>query len=104
LFVVAGLASRHGCRASSWRVLNSEGEGSVFFDFYGDAAQLPTCYLSSAFALGFVALETEFCLVDIIGPEHPHNMAWGDDDGKTLYLCAKTGLYRIRLNITGIHP
>ena len=30
----------------------------------------------------------------IVGPEHPHNFAWGDDDGKTLYLCAKTGLYR----------
>ena len=40
----------------------------------------------------------------IAGPEHPHNFAWGDDDGKTLYLCAKTGLYRIRLNIPGIRP
>jgi len=40
----------------------------------------------------------------IVGPEHPHNFAWGDDDGKTLYLCAKTGLYRIRLNIPGIRP
>jgi gluconolactonase len=40
----------------------------------------------------------------IIGPEHPHNFAWGDDDGKTLYLCARTGLYRIRLNIPGIRP
>lgn len=40
----------------------------------------------------------------VVGPEHPHNMAWGDEDGKTLYLCAKTGLYRIRLNIPGIRP
>lgn len=40
----------------------------------------------------------------ITGPEHPHNIAWGDEDGKTLYLCAKTGLYRIRLNIPGIRP
>jgi gluconolactonase len=38
------------------------------------------------------------------GPEHPHNIAWGDDDGKALYLAAQTGLYRIRLNIPGIHP
>ena len=29
------------------------------------------------------------------------NIAWGDEDGKTLYLCAKTGLYRIRMNISG---
>ncbi|MGA7934542.1 MAG: SMP-30/gluconolactonase/LRE family protein [Kovacikia sp.] len=40
----------------------------------------------------------------IIGPEHPHNFAWGDEDGKTLYLAAQTSLYRIRLNIPGIHP
>jgi hypothetical protein len=38
----------------------------------------------------------------IVAPEHPHNFAWGDDDGRALYLCAKTGLYRIRLNIAGI--
>ena len=35
------------------------------------------------------------------GPEHPHNMAWGDADGRTLYLAAQTGIYRVRLNIAG---
>src|SRR5215469_16453750 len=40
----------------------------------------------------------------IVGPEHPHNMAWGDDDGKTLYLCTQAGLYRIRLNVLGVRP
>ena len=40
----------------------------------------------------------------IAGPEHPHNMAWGDDDGRTLYLCAQSGLYRIRFNVPGIRP
>jgi gluconolactonase len=38
------------------------------------------------------------------GPEHPHNLAWGDDDGKTLYLTAQTSVYRVRLNIPGIRP
>lgn len=37
----------------------------------------------------------------IIAPKHIHNMAWGDDDGKTLYLCARSGLYRMRLAIAG---
>jgi gluconolactonase len=37
----------------------------------------------------------------IVGPEHPHNMAWGDADGRTLYLTAQTGLYRLRLNVAG---
>jgi len=40
----------------------------------------------------------------IIAPKHPHNMAWGDEDGKTLYLCARSGLYRMRLSIDGIRP
>jgi len=35
------------------------------------------------------------------GPEHPHNMAWGDTDRQTLYLTAQTGIYRIRLNNPG---
>jgi gluconolactonase len=35
------------------------------------------------------------------GPEHPHNMAWGDADGRTLYLAAHTGIYRLRLNVAG---
>jgi gluconolactonase len=40
----------------------------------------------------------------IFGPEHPHNMAWGDEDGKTLYLGARSSLYRIRLNVAGVRP
>ena len=38
----------------------------------------------------------------IIPPKHPHNFAWGDADGKTLYMCARSGLYRMKLNIEGI--
>lgn len=34
-------------------------------------------------------------------PELPANMAWGDADGRTLYLTARTGLYRIRLGVAG---
>jgi gluconolactonase len=37
-------------------------------------------------------------------PEQPHNLAWGDEDGKTLYVTALTSIYRIRLNIEGIRP
>jgi gluconolactonase len=37
----------------------------------------------------------------IDAPEHIHNFAWGDRDGRTLYLTARTGLYRIRLNVPG---
>ncbi len=37
-------------------------------------------------------------------PEQPANFAWGDADGRTLYLTARTGLYRMRLNVPGIRP
>ena len=40
----------------------------------------------------------------IVPPEHDANLAFGDADGKSLYLTASTGLYRIRLNIPGIRP
>jgi gluconolactonase len=35
------------------------------------------------------------------GPEHPHNLAWGDADRRTLYLTAQTGVYRLRLKVAG---
>jgi gluconolactonase len=34
-------------------------------------------------------------------PEVPANLAWGDEDLKTLYITARTGLYRIRLRTGG---
>ena len=37
----------------------------------------------------------------IVGPEHPHNLAWGESNHKTLYLAAQTGLYRITVNVAG---
>ena len=37
-------------------------------------------------------------------PESPHNLAWGDQDGRTLYVTALTSIYRIRLQIPGIRP
>ena len=35
-------------------------------------------------------------------PEDPHNMAWGGEDGRTLYITALTSVYRIQLHIPGI--
>jgi gluconolactonase len=40
----------------------------------------------------------------IVPPEHDANLAFGDADGKSLYLTASTGLYRIRLTIPGVRP
>lgn len=87
--------------------------GKVFFDATDEPGedawdgmkvdQLGNLYLSGPGGLWIVSQAGKH-LGTIIGPEHPHNMAWGDEDGKTLYLCAQTGVYRIRFNIPGIRP
>jgi gluconolactonase len=40
----------------------------------------------------------------IVVPKHPHNLAWGGGDGKTLYMTARGTLYRMPLYISGIRP
>jgi gluconolactonase len=37
-------------------------------------------------------------------PENPHNLAWGDEDGRALYVTALTSVYRMRLGVTGLRP
>jgi gluconolactonase len=41
------------------------------------------------------------CLGVVLTPERPTNMAWGDDDLRTLYITAQTSLYRVRLKTAG---
>ncbi len=96
--------------------VNSDGtlaNGKVFFDMTSAAGedsldglkidQKGNLYVSGPGGLWIISPEGKH-LGTIIGPEHPHNFAWGGDDGKSLYLCARTGLYRIRLNLPGIRP
>jgi gluconolactonase len=87
--------------------------GRVFFDMTGapgdDAIdgikvdQRGHVYVSGPGGLWILSPEGKH-LGTLKGPEHPHNMAWGDDDGRTLYWTAQTGLYRIRLGIPGVRP
>jgi gluconolactonase len=87
--------------------------GTVFFDMTdapGEDAidgikvdQQGNLYVSGPGGLWVISSTGEH-LGTIIAPKHIHNMAWGDEDGKTLYLCARSGLYRMRLNIPGIRP
>jgi gluconolactonase len=38
----------------------------------------------------------------IVTPERPANCAWGDSDRQTLYITARTSLYRIRTRVPGV--
>ncbi len=44
---------------------------------------------------------TGTCLGVIRLPEHTANFAWGDADGRSLYITASTSLYRIRTQVPG---
>src|ERR1700752_615490 len=87
--------------------------GKIFFDFTNAPGedgldgikvdQKGDLYVSAPGGLWVISPEGKH-LGTIVMPRHVHNMAWGDADGKTLYLCARSGLYRIRLNIAGIRP
>ncbi|MGH9669336.1 MAG: SMP-30/gluconolactonase/LRE family protein [Terriglobales bacterium] len=87
--------------------------GKLFFDMTaapGEDAldgikvdQRGNLYVSGPGGLWVISPEGKH-LGTILTPRHVHNMAWGDGDGKTLYLCARSGLYRMRLNIAGVRP
>ncbi len=62
--------------------------------------RLGNVYASGPGGLWIISPEGKH-LGTIVGPEHPHNLAWGGEDRKTLYLAAQTGLYRISVNIPG---
>lgn len=40
----------------------------------------------------------------IVAPKPIHNFAWGGADGRTLYLCARSTLYRVPLLVEGVRP
>jgi gluconolactonase len=85
-------------------------DGKIFYDMTGaggedalDGMKVDregNVYVSGPGGLWILSPEGKH-LGTIMGPEHPHNMAWGGDDARTLYLCCRTGLYSIRLGIPG---
>jgi gluconolactonase len=87
--------------------------GNVFYDLTnvpGEDAidgvkvdQTGNVYVSGPGGLWILSAEGKH-LGTIKTSMHPHNFAWGDADGKTLYLCARSGLYRMKLNIAGVRP
>jgi gluconolactonase len=62
--------------------------------------RLGNVYASGPGGLWIISPEGKH-LGTIVGPEHPHNLAWGEEDRKTLYLAAQTGLYRLSVKIPG---
>ena len=86
-------------------------DGRVFFDMTAAAGEdaldgikvdeQGNLYVSGPGGLWILSPEGKH-LGTIVAPEHPHNLAWGGEDGRSLFLTAQTGLYRIRLNVRGV--
>jgi gluconolactonase len=84
--------------------------GIVFFDMTSAAGEdaidgvkvdrLGNVYISGPGGLWIVSPAGQH-LGTVITPEHAHNFAWGDRDGRTLYITARSGLYRMRLSVPG---
>lgn len=87
--------------------------GTVFFDMTsapGEDAidgikvdQQGNLYVSGPGGLWIISSAGKH-LGTIVAPKHPHNLAWGNDDGKTLYMTAQGTLYRMPLNVPGFRP
>jgi gluconolactonase len=82
------------------------GEGSVFYDMTAPDAEDaidgmkvdPEGNLYVCGPGGIWVLSPEGEHLDTIRlPESPHNLAWGDEDGRALYITALTSVYRLRL-------
>jgi gluconolactonase len=84
--------------------------GRVFFDMTGapgdeaiDGVKVDAAghlYVSGPGGLWILSADGRH-LGTLRTPELPANFAWGDSDGRSLYLTARTGLYKVRLNIPG---
>jgi len=91
----------------------SLGAGSVFFDMTGtpgeealDGMKVDAeghLFVSGPGGVWILSAEGKH-LGTLKFPELPANMAWGDADGRMLYLTARTSLYRLRLGVPGIRP
>jgi gluconolactonase len=89
----------------------SVSDGSLFCDPSGDTAdggpdgirvdQKGNVYGSGPGGVWIISPEGKH-IGTVKIPERVSNVAWGDKDGKTLYITASTSIYRIKLNIKGV--
>jgi gluconolactonase len=109
---VADSSSRRHIRAFTVRPDGTLCDGRVFAVIRSEAPGNPDGmkidvegHLYSAAAGGIWVFQADGETVGVIStPETPANCAWGDDDGRSLYITARTSIYRIRLTVPGVRP
>jgi sugar lactone lactonase YvrE len=91
------------------RVFEVAGDGSLVNDRVFCKVARPDGMRTDATGNLYVAAETGVEVFDKTGkqaghfdvPERPANLCFGDADNKSLYITAKTSLYRVRLSVVG---
>jgi gluconolactonase len=97
-----------------WRYeVNPDGtlsSGKIFFDFNFtedeealDGLKIDkegNLFVSAPGGIWIISPDAKL-LGKIVTPERPANLAWGDQDAKTLYLTAHSSIYKIRVNTGG---
>jgi len=97
------------------RVVDFQKRGSLspaklFYDMNSDATGSPDGMKlnirGDIFCTGpggvWVFTDEGFHLGTIVTPENPSNCAWGDKDGRTLFITACTSIYKIKLKLPGV--
>jgi gluconolactonase len=77
--------------------------GRVFFTLRGDGMKVDrngNLYVAGPGGIWIISAAGEH-LGTIRLPQEPNNVAWGNDDRRTLYMTASSSVYRIRLEISG---
>ncbi|MGY8814123.1 MAG: SMP-30/gluconolactonase/LRE family protein [Gammaproteobacteria bacterium] len=109
---IANARARQVCR---FEVLEDGtiSNGIVFIDMTGDATignpdgmkvdSLGNLYVAGAGGIWVVSAEG-IHLGKLLFPERASNMTFGDTDAKTLYVTARTSIYRVRLKLSGLRP
>ena len=96
-----------------WRHDLERGEGDVFFDLTAapgedaiDGIKVDrggNLWVCGPGGIWVISSDAEH-LGTLRLPEAPHNLAWGDEDARGLYVTAETGVYRLRVAVPGIRP
>ena len=107
--------SRESRKIHRFEVLadGSIANGRIFFDMSGEKEpggpdgmkvdQKGNVYAPGPGGVWIISPEGKH-LGSLLFPERIANMAFGDADGKTLYLTGRSSVYRVRLMIPGIRP
>jgi gluconolactonase len=89
------------------------GKGSVFYDVTAETAEgLPdgmkvdergNLYCTGPGGIWIFSAAGKH-VGTIVAPETPANLGWGGSAGKTLFITARTSLYRVEMNVRGVLP